>query len=422
MSQREDSDEIDLAEVFQKIWDGKLTIIYFVIVSVLFVAGRLFFMPPPIFVATTEIKSMPPEQAELYRLSNSADVFRIYADKASRNRDRDRVRVRDRDRDRDIDSSVTAVPSAPLQELYIELLERRHAFRKAFKKFGVLDREDYESDRKYDIAVARHAASIEILPPVNADGRERGEIRRNWSVRFLYNDEKRWLSVLEYVTRITNEQMQAMLKNQFETLLNTEKSKMQFAIEDLKIARDTLITAHTRQTSSELAFLEEQAAIARELQIETHAGGTPTLVARTFDLVSDAASGKRDVISEVTSDEPLYLRGYKSIEKEIALIRSRRDMEPFIEGLREIDQKTDALRRDKSLERAEKLFALTPAATKEGFTAASVSVEATEFEYNKSRWTLMLSLALVGGGMAGIIFVLISNAMRTRREREATAK
>jgi LPS O-antigen subunit length determinant protein (WzzB/FepE family) len=315
---------------------------------------------------------------------------------------------------------VGVVLSVPLQELYIELLGRRQAFREGFKKFGVLNRDDYDSDAGHDIAIARLAASVEILPPVNVDGKDRGEIRKNWVIKFEHNDEEKWLSVQGYVTHAADEALQAALKNQFATLLNTEKSKKRYAIEDLRIARDNLIFANTKETAYRLAFLKEQAAIARELGIEKYAAGTPKLEARTFDSVTSAVSGKRDVISEVTSDEPFYLRGYKSIEKEAALIRSRKDSEPFVEGLKEIDQKISALENDKTVERAEKLFALTPVATGEGFKAASVSVEATAFQYNSKR-KLALALALVLGGMIGVIYVLIANAMRDRREQQSHA-
>ena len=53
-----------------------------------------------------------------------------------------------------------------------------------------------------------------------------------------------------------------------------------------------------------------------------------------------------------------------------------------------------------------------------GFQAASFDVAATEFEY-KSKRRLMLALAVVVGGMIGVVYVLIASAMRSRREAEA---
>ena len=52
------SDEIDLIVLIQRIWDGKLTVISFVIASALSVAGAFVVLPAPDFLATTEIRRL----------------------------------------------------------------------------------------------------------------------------------------------------------------------------------------------------------------------------------------------------------------------------------------------------------------------------------------------------------------------------
>jgi uncharacterized protein involved in exopolysaccharide biosynthesis len=52
------------------------------------------------------------------------------------------------------------------------------------------------------------------------------------------------------------------------------------------------------------------------------------------------------------------------------------------------------------------------------FQAASFDVEATEFKYRSKR-TLMLGLAVMVGGMIGVVYVLITSAMRGRRGAKA---
>ena len=52
------------------------------------------------------------------------------------------------------------------------------------------------------------------------------------------------------------------------------------------------------------------------------------------------------------------------------------------------------------------------------FQAVPFDINATEFEY-KSKRALMLALAVVVGGMIGVVYVLIASAMRGRREAEA---
>lgn len=52
-----------------------------------------------------------------------------------------------------------------------------------------------------------------------------------------------------------------------------------------------------------------------------------------------------------------------------------------------------------------------------GFQAGTLDVASTVFEYN-SKLELMLTLAVVVGGMIGVFYVLIANAVRGRRGTE----
>ena len=108
----------------------------------------------------------------------------------------------------------------------------------------------------------------------------------------------------------------------------------------------------------------------------------------------------------------------EAIEKEIELISSRKDKRAFASGLLELEQKKRALEQDKTLQRAEALFAETPLAKPSKFGAAIFAIEATKFEY-KSNHALMLALVDVVGSMIGVVYVLIASAMRGRREAEA---
>jgi len=69
------SDEIDLLKLIETIWDGKLTVISFVIASALSVAGAFVVMPAPDFVATTEIRPARVADVDRYRAFNDAELF-----------------------------------------------------------------------------------------------------------------------------------------------------------------------------------------------------------------------------------------------------------------------------------------------------------------------------------------------------------
>ena len=391
------NDEIDLMELFQTVWDGKWKIVGIAFLSLLSVVGFQFTQPPPSFVATTEIKPINSVEAERYTASNAVGFFEVMATSNEKpNASNEKPNASN--------EKPNALNTSVLLDLYIEILDERKFFEDAIRKFGLLDRRDFEDDRDFNDAIIELAASIEILPPSNVDGKDKkADIRRYWELVFEFNDDKKWKDVLSFVTNVANDAVRQTLITKFDTSLLVAKQKMTFEIEDLSLQIENALSDYDRKTSDRLEFLKEQAAIARKLGVAKN-----TIEAQTF-------SAQNGMFANVKTDTPFYLRGYDAIEKEIELIESRKNKEAFANGLLELEQKKRALEQDKTLERAESLFALTPITSPKDFSAVSVSIEATDFEY-KSKRSLMMALALVVGGMIGVMYVLISNAVRNRRQ------
>ena len=367
---QQSNDEIDLIELFQTVWDGRWKIVRIAFLSLLGVVGFQFTQPAPSFVATTEIKPINSVEAERYTAINALGFFKV--------------------------------PPSLLFDLYKEQLEERVLFEDAIRKFGLLDASRYEDETAYNDAVIELAASIEILPPSNLDGKGKtADIRRYWELVFEFNDDDKWKEALRFVNDSASETVRNILTKKFETSLLVAKQKKSFETEDLIILIDNLLSDYDRKISDRLEFLKEQAAIARKLGVAKN-----TIEAQTF-------SAQNGMIANFKTDTPFYLRGYEAIEKEIELVETRKNKEAFAKGLLELEQKKRALEQDKTLERTESLFALTPIASPNDFVAVSISVGATDFE-NKSMRLLMLALALVFGGMIGVMYVLISKAVHDR--------
>jgi LPS O-antigen subunit length determinant protein (WzzB/FepE family) len=423
-------DEIDLFEFFETLWDGKWKIVGVVIFSVLSVFGYQTIQPQPNFEASTEIKPTTSVEAERYRQSNALGFFEV-------------------------------TPNT-LLNLYIEQLDERTLFEEAIRKYQLLDVEKFENKQAYEEAVIALASSIDILPPININGTEKGDVRRFWTIGFEYNDDAKWKSFLSFVDSNANQSVQRILQQRFQTSLSVAKQKQMFELEDIQTQMvnakrdfdkemaefvlkqgfqledvqtqiDNALADYERKTSDRLAFLREQAAIARKLGVAKN-----TIEAQMF-------SAQNGVVANVKTDTPFYLRGYEAIEKEIELIELRKDIKAFIGGLFELEQKKRSLeqdrtlqrveknkayldtlieleqkqrtlKQDKMLERAESLFASTPILNTTDFSAVSVTVNATTFE-TKSKKMQMLALAVVIGGMVGVVYVLISSAVRNRKQQ-----
>jgi len=420
-------DEIDLVELLQTIWDGKWSVVGIAILAAVF-GGAFAFLRPASFVATTEIKPITSTQAQAYRANNALGFFEI--------------------------------SPAQLRGLFIEQLEERSLFEAAIRKHELIARADFESDADYEAAIVALAAEITIQPPVNVDGEEKGEIRRNWSVVFEGTDADKWLAVLKDVKQGSTEAVRSELVDRFNTALAVSRQSKAFQLEDIETRMenakadfdkqmrefeliqgfeledvrtqiDNTLADYERKTKDRLAFLREQAAIARELGVAKN-----TIEAQTF-------SSSSGFVANVKTDTPFYLRGYEAIEKEIELILAREDKSSFVEGLLALEQQRRQLEQDQTLQRAdakkeflaelkaleieersilqdetlnraEGLFKSTPASDPNLFSAVEMEVFATEIE-SKSKRSLILALSLVLGGMVGVIFVLIRSAMRKRK-------
>jgi hypothetical protein len=328
-----------------------------------------------------------------------------------------------------------------------------------------------------------------LLSPINVDDRERGETRLNWSIEFEVDDKDQWEEALSFIEIEINKNIKNYLKLNFDTTLDNlklldqftledlnlkitnekkdfdkkmEKFEMdlEFKLEDIKVKIKNAINDYEVETKNRLAFLTEQAAIARTLDIKKN-----TIESQEF-------STQNSVITNVKTDTPYYLRGYEAIEKDIQLIKNRTDKKSFVKGLLDLEKQKRDLEEDKTLERAErnkvflekilalnnqkrdleedktleraernkvflekiltlnnakrdllenklldrteKLFNNTPIVTDIDFKAANIIYQDTEF---KASFSLIKTILISGifGVIFGMFYVLISSAIRQRK-------
>jgi LPS O-antigen subunit length determinant protein (WzzB/FepE family) len=363
------SDEVDLVELIQTVWNGKLVILAFVFVSLAAAFGFTIAGPAPDFLATSQIKPIFTEDEEKYRKFNAVDVYQVDADM--------------------------------LLAHFIEQLDNRQVVQKLLVKHRLLDRNDFDSDEDFKDALVQFASSINIAPPGDDDSQQLGGDAKNWTLSFEYNNRDKWLALLKDLKLETTRQVQRLLTNQFSNIIETMVTKRAFELEDLETAIDNTFADYEQVVTKRVAFLQEQAAIARTLNVADN-----TIETQSF-------STQSGMITNITTEVPFYLRGYKAIEKELELLRSRDDLAPFIDNLAELQSQKRAIEQDKTVERAKSLFALSPIGSEQGFSAVSFEAASTTFKTQSNRM-LMAILAAFIGGIIGIAYVLVSNAIKNR--------
>ena len=366
-------DEIDLVGIFIALWDGKWKIIGVALVSLLSVYGLT--SNAPNFTATTRINPLTTFEAEIYEQSNAIEFF--------------------------------GVTRSLLLNLYIEQLDERTVFEQAIKKYKLLDVANYGSEDDFDEAVSMFASSIKVLPEYYND--DDTSSLTNVIIEGVFNNEFKWKQLLNYVNITTNQKVKNYLQEKFNNAVLIATQKRDFKLEDISVQIENALLDYEINTTNRLAYLFEQAAIARKLGVAKN-----TIESQTF-------STQNGTLTNVETKPPFYLRGYEAIEKEIALIQSREEIKPFVDGLQDLQKEYRTLKQDMMVNRAESLFALTPISSsnsknKENFSAVSFDVPSTNFVALNNR-ILMLVIAVLIGGIIGSIYVLISNSIRKRKDK-----
>ena len=229
-----------------------------------------------------------------------------------------------------------------LLDLFVEKLLEREIFTQAIKKNNFINKDDYKNNESYENAVLNLAYSIKLFPETNSDGSS------YWNIRFKTKDKKEWENFLSSVNDELNKNINSYLNKLFTQFIKNQFDLKKFAIEDLDLRILNLINGYQKEISYRLAFLEEQATIARTLDISKNINlGTNEIKSLIID---------RNVFEVEEKELPYYMRGYQMIEKEIELISNRKDIKPFVNGLSLLESTRRDLMSNKKINRLENII------------------------------------------------------------------
>ncbi len=366
VSDRIYDDEIDLLSLLETIWDGKWKIASIIAFALLSVFGFNIFMPNTTFTATTDIKPITSFEFDKYSLFNATGVF--------------------------------GVKKETLLNLYIEQIEEGSLLETAVDKFNLINKNDFNSETDYREAIEKFASQIKVIRPIK---QKDGTIPHH-TLRAQSDDANKWKKLLTFVNEEANRKVKDTIINRFSTIVSIQNQKKDFALEDLDLKIENVKKDYERYTKDRLAFLVEQAAIARKLDIQKN-----TIASQRFNT-------QNTFVTNVKTDAPFYLRGYVGIEEEIKQIKNRKDKNAFTSNLFKLEKQKRTLEQDETIQRAIDLFNKTPL-NQTDFNATIVKIATTDFKTN-NRKNLYYALAIILGGIIGVVYVLIANAFINRRK------
>ena len=272
-----------------------------------------------------------------------------------------------------IEKKESKITKETLLTEYVEQIEEGSILETAIDKYNLINKDNFDSESDYNEAVGKFASKIEVLKPI----KNKNETRLHHVLSAEYDDKDKWKDLLAFVNNEANRRVKATIINRFKTIASLKNQKKDFAIKDIEIKIDNVKEVY-------------QAAIARNLDISKN-----TINNLVFNFRTNA---------------PYYHRGYIAIEEEIKQIKNRKYKNSYTNDLIKLDQQKREIERDTTIDMVLDLFNKTPL-NKNNFEATIFKVATTEFE-EFYKFYLYYALAIILGGIIGVLYVLIANAIQ----------
>ena len=412
MSKKIVSDEIDLLELILILWKDKIKIFIitalFVIITLLYQTIKTTTTAISKITAITEIRPVTSFDEAKY------EAYNFYINKINQLEIIKNLEIKDLKRVREnINKSFIGVQinKMYLLELFIDQIRKNDFISEIVKKSHLIKKENYESSETYEKAINELVNSIKIVSPEYNE--KTGEMFTNWKIQFDTQNIPTWNNFLKLLDESANKEIQLFLRGTFEDYKASKEKLIKYEIEDIEIKILDELENYKKQTVNRIAFLTEQAAIARELDISKTNLTSNTLRSQTF-------STESGIITNLRTETPYYMRGYEMIEKEIDLIKNRDNQKAFNDSLIKLESKKNLLSQNKDNERIQSLLNDTPIIKSNSFSAAKILFEKTtssrkglsKVDNNK---TMIISSGIIGV-IFGIFYVVISAAIQKRKK------
>ena len=369
-------DEIDMFEFFETLWDGKWKIILTTFVAA--VTGVVFsVVKPNSFEVSTPIQSGKTSDFLQYTILNDllkSNNFSLSID----------------------ENSMFKMFIAEFND-YEEMVDAVST--SEFVQKSIKDLEDVDKER----ALFNFAKAFELKAQSKNDQSKNEE---NWTLSFEWHDDIEGRQLLNEAISQTLLNIRNNSQANFNELAETIDIRKTLNLEKLRNKLSLIEKNQIERDKKRIQYLLEQSAIAKELGIETNRLDANALSQSSQNAIS---------LSVNSNDVPFYLRGYKAIDKEIALIESRSNEERLLTADGYIQTKEEIVSLETDLSSSQLRKASVDIANDNPNDWVQFNLEIADVKSQKKS-ILYVALSVVLGGMVGVMYVLISNAVRKRKE------
>ena len=361
-------DEINLADLVRSIWDGRWLIAGVAAITTVLGAGYAFVAPNK-YETTLELQKLTQDELGAYEVLNALKHFKI-DDESLMNKTIERLNTRD------------------------ELLD-------SIQQTKLIQPEEFIDRMEYEKALEATAFDYKITAPEDPkDKKKNQELRENWAIRYEGPQKpEQVLETLDLALRASIENARLALVEDYERKKSVYQQNRAYTLEDLQLQLTNLYGDYDKKIQQRLATLRENAGIARSLGLKTS-----TIEAQNYTTAST-------VVTNIKTDNPLYLRGYEALEKEIEQITSRTSRENFVAERIALEAEIRKVEQDRTIIRNDRAFIQTPLVDADRFKAIRYSLTTAETK-NAKKTPLILALSVMLGGMLGLFVLFFRNALK----------
>ncbi|MFL2789362.1 MAG: Wzz/FepE/Etk N-terminal domain-containing protein [Paracoccaceae bacterium] len=256
------------------------------------------------------------------------------------------------------------------------------------------------TEEETKLALAGFAKNFEILPPSRDE--------KNWTLKLTWYNPSEGKKLFDEALHNSIANVRAGILNDISKLADFVDEKNQREIDELESRLSLIEEKHQERMNKRLQFLAEQSAIAKELGMENNIVGE-----NNFSQVQATT----DTHMLGLSDSPIYLRGFKALDKTISLIKNRSKEEGLLMAVGYLETKLEIRAAKEDL----KSFHLRETIDK----VANTDEDLVKFDFafseiiNKNKPRLYVALCLILGGVLGGLYVIFSNVIRKHKSKLA---
>ena len=385
MKKKTYKDEIDISDIFINLWNNKIQIIIITVACV--ILGYLYsYSLNKTLSAKTNIKSVSSHETQKYNLFNDI-IFQIFTDN-----------ILD-----DNEKKFTPINSESLLNIFIDKLKNREIVEEGIIKFNLLNKDKFQNEDVYKEAVeSTSILIIESIRPPLIDKKNQNKNFPYWSYNYEVSDKKKWKDFLKYMEKKANKEARQSLINQFniEIEIMNNNFKQELKNIDQKIANT--YEDYKVSIANKLAYLNEQAEIARALNIAK----------KTFEV--ENIQNDMLIITDTKPENSYYLKGYEMIEKEISIINSRKNIQAFIPNLINLQKSKRELLQNKDIETIKSLVSKTFITAEDNFIAAEIDYLTTIYKSKLSLLKIFL-ISVIIGLLISFVYISFHNTITSQK-------